>query len=96
MAVLAIAVGVALGFVVHLVNRSALAEFDAAVRSVTGSADIRVEAVSAKGFDESLYPRVARLEALSATSPVVVVNARAEDGRSLTVLGLDPLRAGRV
>ncbi len=95
-AVLAIAVGVALGFAVHLVNRSALAEFDAAVRSVTGSADLRVEAVSAEGFDESLYPRVARLGVLSATSPVVVVNARAEDGRSLTVLGLDPLRAGRV
>ena len=32
-AVLAIAVGVALGFAVHLVNRSALVEFDAAVRS---------------------------------------------------------------
>jgi putative ABC transport system permease protein len=95
-AVLAIAVGVALGFAVHLVNRSALAEFDAAVRTVTGSADLRVEAVSAEGFDESLYPRVARLGVLSATSPVVVVNARAKDGRSLTVLGLDPLRAARV
>ncbi|MCA6297969.1 MAG: ABC transporter permease, partial [Phenylobacterium sp.] len=59
-AVLAIAVGVALGFAVHLVNRSALVEFDAAVRSVSGSADLRIEAVSAAGFDESLFPRIAR------------------------------------
>jgi site-specific recombinase XerC len=41
-AVLAIAVGVALGFAVHLVNRSALAEFDTAVRSVSGGADLRI------------------------------------------------------
>ncbi|WP_199285981.1 FtsX-like permease family protein [Phenylobacterium parvum] len=95
-AVLAIAVGVALGFAVHLVNRSALAEFDTAVRSVSGGADLRVEAVSARGFDEALYPRIARLPALSAASPVVEIAARTSDGRSLTVLGLDPLRAARV
>ena len=95
-AVLAIAVGVALGFAVHLVNRSALAEFDTAVRSVSGGADLRIEAVSARGFDEALYPRIARLPALSAASPVVEIAARTSDGRSLTVLGLDPLRAARV
>ena len=95
-AVLAIAVGVALGFAVHLVNRSALAEFDTAVRSVTGAADLRVEAVSVSGFDETLYPRLARLPALSAVSPVVEVTAQTRDGRSLTVLGLDPLRAAPV
>ena len=95
-AVLAIAVGVALGFAVHLVNRSALAEFDSAVRSVSGSADLRVEAVSPAGFDEALYPRIARLPVLAAVSPVVEVAARTPDGRALTVLGLDPLRAARV
>ena len=95
-AVLAIAVGVALGFAVHLVNRSALAEFDTALRSVSGSADLRVEAVSPAGFDEALYPRIARLPVLSAASPVVEVEARTADGRPLTVLGLDPLRAARV
>ncbi|MFM8377171.1 MAG: FtsX-like permease family protein, partial [Phenylobacterium sp.] len=95
-AVLAIAVGVALGFAVHLVNRSALAEFDTALRTVSGSADLRVEAVSAAGFDEALYPRIARLPVLSAASPVVEVEARTPDGRGLTILGLDPLRAARV
>lgn len=95
-AVLAIAVGVALGFAVHLVNRSALTEFDTALRSVSGSADLRIEAVSAAGFDEALYPRIARLPVLSAVSPVVEVEARTADGRPLTVLGLDPLRAARV
>ncbi|MCA6327344.1 FtsX-like permease family protein [Phenylobacterium sp.] len=95
-AVLAIAVGVALGFAVHLVNRSALVEFDAAVRSVSGAADLRIEAVSAAGFDESLFPIVARLPGLAAVSPVVEVPARTADGRSLTVIGVDPLRAARV
>lgn len=95
-AVVAIAVGVALGFAVHLVNRSALVEFDAAVRSVSGSADLRIEAVSAAGFDESLFPRIARLQGLSAVSPVVEVPARTPDGRSLTVVGVDPLRAAQV
>lgn len=95
-AVLAIAVGVALGFAVHLVNRSALVEFDAAVRSVSGSADLRIEAVSAAGFDESLFPRIARLQGLSVVSPVVEVPARTPDGRSLTVIGVDPLRAAQV
>ena len=95
-AVLAIAVGVALGFAVHLVNRSALAEFDTAVRSVSGAADLRIEAVSAAGFDEGLYPKIARLPELSAISPVVEIAARTADGRNLTILGLDPLRAARV
>ena len=95
-AVLAIAVGVALGFAVHLVNRSALAEFDMAVRTVSGSADIRIEAVTPTGFDEALYPRIARLPGLAAVSPVIEIAARTTAGDPLTVIGLDPLRAARV
>ena len=95
-AVLAIAVGVALGFAVHLVNRSALAEFDMAVRTVSDSADIRIEAVTPTGFDEALYPRIARLPGLVAVSPVIEIAARTTAGDPLTVIGLDPLRAARV
>ena len=40
----AIAVGVALGFAVHLVNGSALASFEAAVTGVNGAADLQVTA----------------------------------------------------
>ncbi|MDB5662537.1 MAG: transporter permease, partial [Sphingomonas bacterium] len=42
LAMLAIAIGVALGFAVHLVNASALTAFDSALRTVTGDADLRV------------------------------------------------------
>jgi putative ABC transport system permease protein len=74
---LAIAVGVALGFAVHLVNRTALASFDRAVRSVNGAADLQVHAVSPAGFAETVYPRVARLPGVAAASPVVELSARA-------------------
>jgi putative ABC transport system permease protein len=58
---LAIAIGVALGFAVHLINASALTEFARAVSAVDGAADLRVESTLPRGFDEALYPRLARL-----------------------------------
>jgi putative ABC transport system permease protein len=105
-AALAIAVGVALGFAVHLVNRTALASFDRAVRSVNGAADLQIHAVSPAGFAEALYPIIARTPGIAAASPVVELSARsaavtmpgiAGPGRGrLTLLGLDPLRAAVV
>ena len=105
---LAIAVGVALGFAVHLVNRTALASFDRAVRTVSGAADLQVHAVGPAGFPEALYPRVARLPGIAAASPVIelaassglaaqpgIAGAAASSGR-LTLLGLDVLRAAAV
>ncbi|RIX97957.1 ABC transporter permease [Aureimonas flava] len=92
---LAIAVGVALGFAVHLVNGSALASFEGAVRSVNGAADLQVRAASPLGFDEAAYGRVALADGVADASPVVVLDARAGDG-AFTLLGLDVLRAARV
>ena len=92
-ATFAIAIGVALGFAVHLINASALNEFAQAVRTINGDADLRVHAVSGLGFDENLYPQLARLPGIAAASPVVEVNAVVGGGPPLTVLGLDPLRA---
>ncbi|KAB7645624.1 FtsX-like permease family protein [Polymorphobacter fuscus] len=98
---LAIAVGVALGFAVHLVNRSALDSFASAVSTVNGAADLQVHAATPAGFDEGLYPRVARLPGVAAASPVVELAASAggrertvadRSGR-ITLLGLDVLRA---
>ena len=88
----AIAVGVALGFAVHLVNGSALASFDSAVRGVNGSADLTVKATSRLGFDERLYPRVALSSGVTEASPVVQLQARIGAAR-MTLLGLDILRA---
>jgi len=91
----AIAVGVALGFAVHLVNGSALASFDGAVRGVNGAAELSIRATSPLGIDERLYPRVARAAAIVDASPVVRLDARVGAVR-LTLLGIDVIRAGAV
>ncbi len=91
----AIAVGVALGFAVHLVNGSALASFDGAVRGVNGAAELSVRATSPLGIDERLYPRVARAAGVADASPVVRLDARIGKAR-LTLLGIDVIRAGAV
>jgi putative ABC transport system permease protein len=91
----AIAVGVALGFAVHLVNGSALASFDGAVRGVNGAAELSVRATSPLGVDEQIYPRVARAAGVADASPVVRMDARIGTAR-LTLLGIDVIRAGVV
>ncbi|MEI6487220.1 MAG: FtsX-like permease family protein, partial [Sphingomonadales bacterium] len=102
LAVLAIAVGVALGFAVHLVNSAALASFGRAVASVQGRADVAVRARSAAGLDEALYAKLARLPPVQAVSPVVEVPASwgrlarpgsESRGGRFTLIGIDPLRA---
>jgi putative ABC transport system permease protein len=99
---LVIAVGVALGFAVHLINASALNEFARAVRTVHGDSDLQVQGVSALGFEEAVFPAVAKLEGIEGVSPVVMVTARAAGqqgggpGSAITLLGLDVLRAASV
>lgn len=92
-AALAIAIGVALGFAVHLVNRSALDEFSRAIQAVNGDADLQVHATTATGFDEALYPKVARLAGVAVASPVVELTARSDGSTPITLLGLDLLRS---
>ncbi len=93
-AALAIAIGVALAFAVHVINRSAADAFGEAVRSVSGEADLQVRGSSALGFDEMLYPRLMALREVADASPVVQLRAslRARDV-PITLLGLDMLRA---
>ncbi|HEY4265816.1 MAG TPA: ABC transporter permease [Micropepsaceae bacterium] len=95
-AALAIAVGVALGFAVHLINASALDEFARAVKTVNGDADLQVHAVTPLGFDETLYPRLARTPGIAAVSPVVELPLTTGANVSLTLLGVDPFRAAMV
>jgi putative ABC transport system permease protein len=99
-AVVAIAAGVALGYAVHLINASALAEFTAAVRQVTGQSDASIVGPR-EGFDETVYERLAGLEAVQWASPVLEIEAALVEparlrGRALTVLGVDALRAARL
>ena len=93
--VVAIAVGVALGFAVHLVNGSALASFDGAMREINGAADLSVRATSSLGVDERLYPLVARAAGVVDASPVVRLDSRIGAVR-LTLLGVDVVRAAAV
>lgn len=96
-AAIAIAVGVALGFGVHLINASALTEFSRAIAAVNGDADLQVASVSPAGFDEALYPRLARVAGVAKASPVVQLTAAIPgDSQGLTLIGLDIFRAAAV
>jgi putative ABC transport system permease protein len=96
LSVLAIALGVALGYAVQLINQAAINEFGAAVQSLSGEADLAVRGSQA-GFDESLYPRIAALREVAVASPVLEVDARLPGRREpLQILGLDIFRAARI
>ncbi|MDB5820695.1 MAG: transporter permease, partial [Rhizobacter sp.] len=98
-ALLAVALGVALAFSVHLINASALSEFSAAVRSIDGVADFELRA-QASGFDEALYERVAADVDGAVASPVIEIDTRAigASGKAVAVrvLGLDALVSASV
>jgi putative ABC transport system permease protein len=96
-AFIAVLLGVALAFSVHLINQSALGEFSAAVRSINGEPDFELRGPAA-GFDEALYARVAAHPRVAVASPIVEIETAAFDpqGRRvpLRVLGIDALVAG--
>ncbi|MFS2020798.1 hypothetical protein ACEN88_29990, partial [Massilia sp. CT11-108] len=96
LAVVAIAVGVAMGFAIHLINAAAFNEFNAAVHSLSGQADVQVTGREAL-FDEGIYPRLATHEGVALASPVLEVDAARADGQgSLKIVGLDAFRAGYI
>jgi putative ABC transport system permease protein len=93
LAVAAIAIGVALGLAVHLINASAASEFERAARQLAGEADLLVRGGRA-GFDEQLYPQITKLPEVSAASPVIELEATFHGLRdTLKIIGIDALRA---
>ncbi|HJW24618.1 MAG TPA: ABC transporter permease [Rhodocyclaceae bacterium] len=100
-AVLALALGVALGYGVHRVHSAAVAETEGAARRLAGQADLVVRAVDG-GMDEALYPRLATRPEVAAASPALEleakVPAKADDRRRerLRILGLDIFRASEL
>jgi putative ABC transport system permease protein len=95
-AVLAIALGVALGFAVQLINGSAVGALAQSVRTVSGDADLVVRGPRS-GFDEALFVRLARDPEVAVASPAVEVEARlAGRADSLRVIGLDLFRAAAI
>lgn len=98
-AVVAVMLGVALAFSVHLINASALDEFAQATRSVSGQPDLSLG--SAQGsFDESVYALVARHPQVAVASPVLEVSTQALGASGnrlgLRVVGIDAINVARI
>src|SRR5882762_9465388 len=95
LSVLGIALGVALGYGVYLVNRAAVDELAAAVRGLAGEADLEVRG-GRGGFSESLYLAIARLPGIASVSPGLELDAGlAGTERTIRVIGIDALRERR-
>jgi putative ABC transport system permease protein len=96
LALAAIALGVALGVAVHLINASAVREFSVAAHHLAGEASLVVRGPRS-GFDEALYPRIARMREVEAANPALELDAPLADERgTLKIVGLDSLRAAQV
>jgi putative ABC transport system permease protein len=96
LAVLAIALGVALGYAVQLITQSAVNEFTLGAQALSGAADLEVRGPRS-GFAEALYPELARLPGVAVASPVVEIDAKLADrDDALTLIGQDPFRAAAV
>jgi len=88
-----IALGVALGYGVHLVNRAAVSDVAASVRALAGEADLEVRG-GRSGFPEDLYPRIAKLQGVGVASPALELDAGiAGTELTLRITGIDILRA---
>lgn len=94
MALLAVALGVALAWSVHLINASALAEFSSAVRAANGDPDLSLRA-QREGFDDALFEPVAQSAGVALASPVLELDTYGRtaggDRIALHVLGIDAL-----
>src|SRR5437016_11020471 len=96
LSVLAIALGVALGYAVQLITGAAVNELALGVQFLSGDADLQVRGPRS-GFEESLYPELARISAVAVASPVVEVDAKLADrGDVLRIIGIDAFRAAAV
>ena len=98
-AVVAVMLGVALAFSVHLINASALDEFSNAVRTLNGEPDLSLRGMQGP-FDEAIFARVAQLEGVAAASPVLEMStyarAPSQPRLALRIVGIDALVVARV
>src|SRR3979490_116738 len=89
LSVLAIALGVALGYAVQLINQAAINEFAAAVQTLSGEADLPVRG-SRAGCGAALSPRFENPSGGGGASPGLEGGARPPGRREpLRILGLD-------
>ncbi len=97
-AIIAIALGVALGFSIHLINTAAFNEFSAASRNLSGQSDLQVRGKQVM-FDESLFPILAAYAGVELANPILELDVAIlgeRDGKknnTLKIIGLDMFRA---
>ncbi len=90
---LAILIGVALGYAIHLINHSAVSEFSRATSAISGAADLSLRGK----LPDALYAGLARDPAVAVASPMLEVMASLPGQRQpLHLLGVDALKAGQV
>lgn len=103
-AVVAVMLGVALAFAVHVINASALDEFSQAVRAVNGQPDLELRAMQGH-LPEALYGQLATHPQVARASPLLELSAIARpappgpgsataplaSGTPLRVIGADSL-----
>jgi putative ABC transport system permease protein len=98
-AVLAVMLGVALAFSVHLINQSALSEFSSAVRATGGQPDLELRGIAGR-LDENLFARIATDPRVEVASPILELSTfvapREGERKPLRIVGLDPLVAAAV
>ena len=94
LSVLAIALGVALGYAVQLINQTAVNELTLGVQTLSGDADLEVRGPRG-GFDEASIRRSRSMPEVAVASPVVEVDAKlAGRADALRIVGIDVFRAG--
>jgi putative ABC transport system permease protein len=97
--VVAVMLGVALAFSVHLINASALDEFSNAVRTINGEPDLSLRGVQGP-FDETIFARVAQLKGVALASPVLefttYARTTATPRMALRIVGVDALMVASV
>lgn len=100
-ALIAIAIGVAMAFSIHLINSAAFNEFSAASKSLSGQSDLQVRGRKSF-FDEALYPLLAKHPSIALVNPVLELDVTIpgkQQGRNdhkLKIIGIDPFKAAQI
>jgi putative ABC transport system permease protein len=95
-ATVSIAVGVGLGFAVHLIHKQALDQFNNGVRQFSGQADLQLLPHSVL-LPETILEQLAALPEVAVASPVIDLNVQVQGlDKPLRWLGLDVFTAAAV
>lgn len=95
LSMLAIALGVALGYAIHLINAAALADFAQAMKTVQGEPDAVIVPRDGTGHVPlAVLDEIARDEAVALVAPVIETRVRLDDpATTVRLIGIDPLSA---